>query len=52
MEYDPIKKMRDWIIENSVATSQELDKLAAEAEEEAKAARKKGWELFQMHWSG
>ena len=47
MEYDPIKKMREWIIENSVALPEELDKLAAEAEEEAKAARRKGWDLFQ-----
>ena len=47
MEFDPIKKMREWIIETSVATAEELDKLAAEAEEEAKAARKKGWDMFQ-----
>ncbi|MBK8881060.1 MAG: transketolase [Bacteroidales bacterium] len=46
-DFDPIKKMREWIIETSVATSGELDKLAAEAEEEAKAARKTGWEMFQ-----
>ena len=30
-----------------IATSEELDKLAAEAEEEAKESRKKGWEMFQ-----
>ena len=47
LEYDPIKKMRDWIIESAIATSEELDKLASEAEEEAKEARKKGWEMFQ-----
>jgi pyruvate/2-oxoglutarate/acetoin dehydrogenase E1 component/TPP-dependent pyruvate/acetoin dehydrogenase alpha subunit len=46
-EFDPIKKMREWIIESKIATSEELDKLAAEAEEEAKESRKKGWELFQ-----
>ena len=32
---------------SGIATAEELDKLAAEAEEEAKAARKKGWEMFQ-----
>jgi pyruvate/2-oxoglutarate/acetoin dehydrogenase E1 component/TPP-dependent pyruvate/acetoin dehydrogenase alpha subunit len=44
---DPIKKMREWIIETGIATSEELDKLATEAEEEAREARKKGWEMFQ-----
>ena len=46
-EFDPIKKMREWIIGSSIASADELDKLAAEAEEEAKEARKKGWEMFQ-----
>ncbi|HZL76962.1 MAG TPA: thiamine pyrophosphate-dependent enzyme [Bacteroidales bacterium] len=46
-EFDPIRKMRDWIIESKIATVGELDKLAAEAEEEAKESRKKGWEMFQ-----
>lgn len=47
MEWDPIKKMREWIIAESIASPEELDKLAAEADEDAKAARKKGWEMFQ-----
>jgi pyruvate/2-oxoglutarate/acetoin dehydrogenase E1 component/TPP-dependent pyruvate/acetoin dehydrogenase alpha subunit len=46
-EFDPIKKMREWIIESKIATAEELDNLAAEAEEEVKASRKKGWEMFQ-----
>lgn len=46
-EFDPIKKMREWILESSVATPEELDRLAAEADEEAMEARKKGWEMFQ-----
>jgi 2-oxoisovalerate dehydrogenase E1 component len=46
-EFDPIKKMKEWILDSGVATIEELDKLAAEAEEEAKEARKKGWEMFQ-----
>ncbi len=44
---DPIVKMRQWIIESKIATAAELDKLANDAEEEAKAARKTSWELFQ-----
>ena len=39
--------MREWIIESGISTTEELDKLAAEAEEEAKEARKTGWEMFQ-----
>jgi 2-oxoisovalerate dehydrogenase E1 component len=46
-DFDPIRRMREWMIENSLATPEELDKLAAEAEEEAKASRKKGWDMFQ-----
>lgn len=46
-EFDPIKKMREWIIEQNIGSAAELDRLALEAEEEAKESRKKGWEMFQ-----
>jgi 2-oxoisovalerate dehydrogenase E1 component len=46
-DFDPIKKMREWILGSDIATSEELDKLTVEAEEEAKESRKKGWEMFQ-----
>lgn len=46
-EFDPIRKMREWILDNEIATVDELDKLVSEAEEEAKEARKTGWEMFQ-----
>jgi len=46
-EFDPISKMREWIIETGIATAGELDKLAEEAEEETRASRKKSWEMFQ-----
>jgi 2-oxoisovalerate dehydrogenase E1 component len=46
-DFDPIKKMREWILRSDIATSEELDKLTVEAEEEAKESRKKGWEMFQ-----
>ena len=45
--FDPIKKMRQWAIDQNITTAEELDKMAAEAEEEAKEARRKGWEMFQ-----
>ena len=47
VEFDPIKKMREWIINEGIASVEELDSLGAEAEEEAKESRKKAWELFQ-----
>jgi 2-oxoisovalerate dehydrogenase E1 component len=46
-EFDPIKKMREWIISEGIASPEELDKMAAEAEDQAKESRKKGWEMFQ-----
>jgi pyruvate/2-oxoglutarate/acetoin dehydrogenase E1 component/TPP-dependent pyruvate/acetoin dehydrogenase alpha subunit len=46
-DFDPIRKMREWILSSGIATSDELDKLAAEAEEEAKESRRKGWDSFQ-----
>ena len=47
VEFDPIRKMREWILSMDIATDEELDKLVAEAEEEAKESRRKGWESFQ-----
>jgi pyruvate/2-oxoglutarate/acetoin dehydrogenase E1 component/TPP-dependent pyruvate/acetoin dehydrogenase alpha subunit len=47
MDFDPIKKMREWIIISEIATAEELDKLIVEAEEEAKESRRLGWESFQ-----
>ena len=46
-EYDPLRKMRQWIISSGIASDEELDTLAASAEEEVKAARKKAWEMYQ-----
>ncbi len=46
-DFDPIKKMREWILESGFASEKELDKLVAETEEEVKESRKKSWEMFQ-----
>lgn len=46
-EFDPIKKMREWILLKKIATSAELDSLEAETLEEVKEARKVGWKAFQ-----
>ncbi|MDZ7737816.1 MAG: thiamine pyrophosphate-dependent enzyme [Bacteroidales bacterium] len=46
-DYDPIKKMREWILAEGIAAEEELEKIEKEAETEAKAARKTGWNAFQ-----
>ncbi|HSG38291.1 MAG TPA: transketolase C-terminal domain-containing protein, partial [Thermoanaerobaculia bacterium] len=46
-EYDPLKKMREWMIEQGIATVQELD--AAEEEELriVREAQRRAWEEFR-----
>jgi 2-oxoisovalerate dehydrogenase E1 component len=46
-DFDPIKKMKEWIMGEGIASQEELDELAAQAEDEAKKARKTSWEMFQ-----
>ncbi|MFZ2340152.1 MAG: thiamine pyrophosphate-dependent enzyme [Bacteroidales bacterium] len=46
-EFDPIKKMREWIINERIATAEEVELISAEAETEAKESRKKAWDMFQ-----
>ncbi|MGM0666239.1 MAG: alpha-ketoacid dehydrogenase subunit alpha/beta [Bacteroidota bacterium] len=46
-DFDPIKKMREWIIAEGIAGKEELDNIEKEAETEAKDARKKAWNAFQ-----
>ncbi len=46
-DFDPIKKMREWIIAEGMATEIALDEIEKEADNEAKEARKTGWNAFQ-----
>lgn len=46
-EFDPLKRMRQWIVDSGITDNTELDKLVHEAEEEVKDSRKKAWEMFQ-----
>jgi len=46
-EFDPIRRMREWIIDKKIATTDELGRIEAEAEEEVKESKKKSWEMFQ-----
>lgn len=46
-EFDPIKRMRDWIVGAGIAADNELDNIEVSALNEARAARKNGWKAFQ-----
>ncbi|MDQ1769621.1 alpha-ketoacid dehydrogenase subunit alpha/beta [Labilibaculum euxinus] len=45
-EYDPIKKMREWILSLELATEESLDEIENAALEEVKMARKAAWKSF------
>ncbi len=45
-EFDGISKLRDWIIDNKIATEKELDELEKETIAEAKASKKEAWKQF------
>ena len=46
-EFDPLKKMREWIIESKTATAEECDQVEKEALDRAKLARKTAWNTFK-----
>jgi pyruvate/2-oxoglutarate/acetoin dehydrogenase E1 component/TPP-dependent pyruvate/acetoin dehydrogenase alpha subunit len=46
-EFDPLKKMREWILDVGLVEATELDELEKLALNEAKEARKRGWKAFQ-----
>jgi 2-oxoisovalerate dehydrogenase E1 component len=45
-EFDPITKMREWIIQEKIAPAEELDILETEAKELANETKKKAWQHF------
>ncbi|UII23690.1 alpha-ketoacid dehydrogenase subunit alpha/beta [Fulvivirga ligni] len=45
-DHDCIKKMREWILENDLATSAELDEVEKEAKQFAKNAKNSAWKAF------
>lgn len=45
-EYDCNVQFKQWIIENAIATAEELDAIEAEAKERVKQARKNAWDAF------
>src|SRR6478736_9998084 len=51
-DFDCIKKMREWILENEFATSEALDKIENEAKETVKIARAAAWNEFTASIKG
>ena len=45
-EYDCVKKMREWILENEIAHQGQLDGIEAEAEKFAKEQKEKAWREY------
>ena len=43
-EYDCLRKFREWILENAIATSEELNAIEQEAKSNTAMARKKAWD--------
>lgn len=46
-EFDCIRKMREWILENNIAAEKELDDLEELALHDVQEARDEAWELYQ-----
>lgn len=45
-EWDCIKKFKEWIVGNNIATSEELSDIELEAKEIAKESKQRAWEKF------
>ncbi|GAB3199540.1 pyruvate/2-oxoglutarate/acetoin dehydrogenase E1 component/TPP-dependent pyruvate/acetoin dehydrogenase alpha subunit [Pontibacter aydingkolensis] len=45
-DYDCLKKMREWILESGLATTEHLDNIESEAREAVKIARGNAWNAF------
>jgi 2-oxoisovalerate dehydrogenase E1 component len=46
LDFDCIKKMREWIEENQVATAEELNQIEEEATQFVNTCKKKAWEAY------
>ncbi len=46
-DWDGIKKMREWILENELASEEELNDAEVRAKEIVRAARKNAWDKFE-----
>ncbi|HBH47521.1 MAG TPA: transketolase [Bacteroidales bacterium] len=46
-EYDGLKKMREWIIKEKIASADQLDSLEKQAEQDVLEAKRKAWKSFR-----
>ncbi len=46
-EYDCIKKFKEWILDNNIATSQEIELIDKESLDSVKQQRKEAWQEYQ-----
>src|SRR5580692_3278219 len=46
-EWDGIKKMKEWIIDNTLASEEELDEIETESKESVRNSRNLAWEKYQ-----
>jgi pyruvate/2-oxoglutarate/acetoin dehydrogenase E1 component/TPP-dependent pyruvate/acetoin dehydrogenase alpha subunit len=46
-EWDCIRKMKEWLVENSLATEEELSHIQSEAKEEVRQGKNRAWEKYQ-----
>lgn len=46
LDFDCLKKMREWMEENNIATSEELDNIEKEAVDFVNESKKKAWESY------
>ncbi len=47
IDFDPLRKMREWILAEGIATVEELDQVEKESMDRTKKARKEAWEKFK-----
>lgn len=45
-EFDPIQKMKEWILEKKISTGERLENINKEAEDEVKEARNRAWKNY------
>ncbi len=47
-EWDGLKKMKEWMIENALASEEEIEQMDADAKEYVKNAKNAAWEKYQI----
>ncbi|MBI4930713.1 MAG: transketolase [Bacteroidetes bacterium] len=48
IDFDPIKKMREWILNSAIASAEELDKIESDAKLRAREAKSNAWKAFNI----